>query len=254
MNAKPHIGEFKIPQQRFSHLIVDIIEMPTSDSNHKYCFTVICATTRYFSAYAMTQATAQNCMFGLLDFISHFGVPQCISSDAGTQFLSSVWKKLETTLGIELKKGAIYRPQTQGMVEVSHRTFKNAIKAQILDFAEKNQKMWPQLLPWALLSMRASFRRDLNASPSELAHGLKPSLPGSIIQAPEPSDHLKEIIMQKTNKKAIQTKLNKPNPEVPEPPADVTHVYTLQHKKQGLDPSYDGPFRIVKRLTRVLDP
>ena len=138
------------------------------------------------------------------------------------------------------------------MVEVSHRTFKNAIKTQILDFAEKNQEIWPQLLPWALLSMRASFRRDLNASPSELAHGLKPTLPGSLIQAPEPSEHLQNLLVEKTHRKAIQTKLNKPNPIVPEPPSDVTHVYTLQHKKQGLDPSYCGPFRIIKRLSRSI--
>ena len=48
----------------------------------------------------------------------------------------------------------------------------------------------------------------------------------------------------------MQTKINHPNPPQPEPPEDVTHVYTLQHKKYGLDPSYCGPFKIDKRLSR----
>ena len=251
--VKPHIGQFEVPESRFSHLIVDIVEMPVSNSGHKFCFTVICRTTRYFSAYAMTQATTENCMAGLLDFISHFGVPQKMSSDAGTQFLSSMWKKLETTLGIHLKTSAFYRPESQGMVEVSHRTFKIAIKAQILDFASKNQKLWPQLLPWALLSMRAAYRDDLKGSPSELAHGLKPLLPGSIVSAPEPSQHLQDLLInikQKTTRKPVQTKINIPNTPTPEPPLDVTHVYTRQHKKQGLDPPYSGPYKIQKRLTR----
>ena len=176
-----------------------------------------------------------------------------MTSDSGTQFLSSLWKKLETTLGIELKGGAFYRPQTQGMVEVSHRTFKNALKAQILDFATKNQKNWNKLLPWALLSMRASYRSDIQASPSELAHGLSPSLPGSLVSDIQPSIHLQELVSNvktKTTKQAVQTKINQPNIPQPEPPADVTHVYTLQHKKYGLDPSYVGPFKIDKRLSR----
>ena len=79
-------------------------------------------------------------MKGLLDFISHFGVPKFLSSDSGTQFLSNIWKRLETTLGIELKRGPLYRPQAVGMVEVSHRTFKNHLKAQILEFAEKESE------------------------------------------------------------------------------------------------------------------
>ena len=251
--TKPHIGNFAVPDQRFSHLIVDIIEMPMSEEGFKFCFTIICRTSRYFCAYAMKKATTENCLTGLLDFISHFGVPHTMTADAGTQFISSLWKKLNTTLGIELKGGAYYRPQTQGMVEVSHRTLKNAIKAQLLDFANKNQQKWNKLLPWALLSMRASYRTDLQASPSELAHGLKPMLPGSLIADTQPSTHLQDLLNQvksKTDRQAVQTKINQPNPPQPEPPEDVTHVYTLQHKKYGLDPSYCGPFKIDKRLTR----
>ena len=101
--------------------------------------------------------------------------------------------------------------------------------------------------------MRAAYRNDLKGSPSELAHGLKPLLPGSLIPAPEPSKYLQELLIkvnQKTTRPAVQTKINQPNPIIMEPPPNVTHVYTLQHKKQGLDPSYAGPFKIQKRLSR----
>ena len=125
--------------------------------------------------------------------------------------------------------------------------------AQILDFATKNQKIWPNLLPWALLSMRAAYRDDINASPSELAHGLQPCLPGSIILTPQPSQHLQDLLSNtknKTDRPAVQTKINKPNPIIDEPPMDVTHAYTLQHNKKRLDPSYRGPFRIKSRISR----
>ena len=253
-NKNPHIGNFPVPDTRFSHLIVDIIELPLSEDGHKYAFTVICRNTRYFAAYAMKKATSENCMIGLLDFIGHFGIPQFLSSDSGSQFLSTLWKKLESTLGIDLKRGALYRPQAVGMVERSHRTFKEALKKQILDFASKNQKLWPQLLPWALLSMRASFRQDINASPSELAHGLKPALPGSLLMnSSQPSEALQNLlnsVKTKTSKSPVQTKINVPNPTVPEPPPDTTHVYARQHKQLGLDPPYVGPFKILQRLSR----
>ena len=170
----------------------------------------------------MKLATTENCMKGLMDFISHFGIPRFLSSDSGSQFLSSLWQQLESTLGIDLKKGALYRPQSVGMVERSHRTFKNALKTQILDFATKNQRKWPQLLPWALLSMRASYRSDLKASPSELAHGLKPALPGSLLYNTQPSPPLQELVnnvKQKISKKPVQTKMNVPNPDISHYPA-----------------------------------
>ena len=249
----PHIGKFEVPDDRFTHLVVDIIELPKASDGNKYCFTVVCRTTRYFSCYPMKTATTENCLAGLLDFIGHFGIPLYISSDSGTQFISNLWKKLETTLGIELKKGPFYRPQAVGMVERAHQTFKNALKTKILDFANKNQKDWPQLIHWALLSMRASFRDDIQASPAELAHGLKPALPGSLILTHQPNQDLKtllENVKTKTDRKAVQTKINVENKPVQEPPADVTHAYTLQHNTTGLDPSYRGPFEIVKRISR----
>ena len=134
-----------------------------------------------------------------------------------------------------------------------HQTLKNSLKAQILDFAENNQKKWPQLLNWALLSIRASFRRDIDASPSELAHGFIPVIPGSLILNTNPSQSLKDMLTDvktKTNKPAVQTKINVPNPPVAEPAKDMTHVYTRQHKRYGLDPGFKGPFPIVDRNSR----
>ena len=53
----PHLGNF---EERFSHLVVDLIELPVSQEGDKYCFTVICRTTRYFNAYALKQANKQH--------------------------------------------------------------------------------------------------------------------------------------------------------------------------------------------------
>ena len=41
-----------------------------------------------------------------------------------------------------------------------------------------------------------------------------------------------------------------PKRSLPEPPADVTHVYARQHKALGLEAPYNGPFKIVSRPSR----
>ena len=101
--------------------------------------------------------------------------------------------------------------------------------------------------------MRASYRSDIQASPSELAHGLSPALPGSLLTTTQPSHALQDLldyVKNKTTRKPVQTHLNVPNPTVNEPPPNVTHVYTRQHKQYGLDPPFSGPFKIIKRLSR----
>ena len=82
---------------------------------------------------------------------------------------------------------------------------------------------------------------------------VRPCLPGSLLLSHQPSQALQDplqTVKSKTTRKAVQTKINKPNPTVEEPPLDVTHVYARHHKQIGLDPPYFGPFKIIKRLSR----
>ena len=56
--------------------------------------------------------------------------------------------------------------------------------------------------------------------------------------------------MQKFNNK-LPAPTRKPNQvDIPEPPMSVTHVYTRQHNKVGLEATYAGPFEIEERPSR----
>ena len=122
---------------------------------------------------------------------------------------------------------------------------------------EKHQNKWMDQLPFILLGKRVALQPDIGASPCELAMGLNVRIPGQILRDPGeiPSGQelrsLLEQVRANTNKPAVQTSNHSRPPAIlPTIPENVTHVYTKQHKAQGLQPSWEGPFPIVSRPSR----
>ena len=81
------------------------------------------------------------------------------------------------------------------------------------------------------------------------------AVPGDLLRDPgEPynEEELRQMVdfMSQVNNKSPKptTKVNQDL--IPEPPHNITHVYTKQHQTVGLQPSYCGPFRVVDRPSR----
>ena len=120
---------------------------------------------------------------------------------------------------------------------------------------EEYKDRWYDFLPWILLLKRVAFQKDLNTSPSILTYGMNPAIPGDLLRDPGSQytpPELEELVkyMQKSNnREPIPT--SKPSQTiVPEPPSNITHVYARQHKAQGLEAPYNGPFPVVSRPSR----
>ena len=257
-NKKPHNGHFEVPRQRFSHIHVDIVgELPLS-RGYKFLLTVACRTTRFVTAIPMTSATTEACADALLHgWVATYGVPAHCTSDNGVSFVSNLWKAMQAKLGVKLHFTSLYNPQANGLLERQHDTLKTSLKAAMIQMGDKYQDKWYDYLPWVLLNKRVSHQKELGASPSELVFGNNDvAIPGDLLQDPgEPLSKLDisklvSKLQQKTNRNPAPTYTNPNQTQVPEPPASVTHVYTKNHKKTGLDPSYSGPFTILKRLSR----
>ena len=63
--------------------------------------------------------------------IGHFGCPRKILSDRGTEFTGRVWGELMELLGIQQVLTSPYYPQANGIIEQSHRTVGNILRAQL---------------------------------------------------------------------------------------------------------------------------
>ena len=251
----PHYGEFEVPDHRFTHCHLDIVGPLPPSEGFKYLLTIQDRTTRLFFALPVTEPSAKACSQQfLLHYVSLFGIPSACTSDQGANFVSAMFQDMQKNLGIKINHTPIYWPQGNGLIEQSHQTLKNSLKAQIMELGDHYQEKWFHYLPWALLGQRTAFNKELKTSSSELALGTHVQVPGSILhevkfnEEPNINEILKKLEF-KNNRTAIPT--SKIVQQQVEPPSqNVTHVYVRQHAARGLQPHYNGPFRITSRPTR----
>ena len=112
-------------------------------------------------------------------------------------------------------------------------------------------------LPLVLLGRSTALQPDIGASPCEMIFGENVKIPGQLLTDLSDKDtltSLQELLIE--TKKKTSRPISQPSrhcpPEVPLPdiPDGITHVYTRQHQKTGLDTPFQGPFRLVERLSR----
>jgi Integrase zinc binding domain/Integrase core domain len=85
-----------VPTVRFTHVHVDLVwPLPPSAEGYQYIFTAIDRSTRWAEAYPLKAVTTADFVAALVSgWVARFGVPACITSDRGVQFVSSLWAAL----------------------------------------------------------------------------------------------------------------------------------------------------------------
>ena len=157
---------FSVPENRFEHIHLDLITLPLVQGL-RYCLTIVDRFTRWPVAVPLADMTADSVANALVQhWISHYGCPVTITSNQGTQFESALFEALARLTGAHHVHTTPYHPQSNGMVERSHRTIKAALMCA-------SETPWPQRLPIVLLGLRACYKEDLEASPAEMLYGIR---------------------------------------------------------------------------------
>jgi hypothetical protein len=80
-----------IPPWRFSHLHVDLVGPLQYSNSFNYFFTIIHRTSKWLEAIPLSEMSTAACTKAVtFTWISHFGVPETITSDRGPQFTSNL--------------------------------------------------------------------------------------------------------------------------------------------------------------------
>ncbi|XP_066958072.1 uncharacterized protein [Macrobrachium rosenbergii] len=86
-------------------------------------------------------------------------VPDDISTDRGSAFLSELWAALTQLLGTKHHTTTSYNPEANGMVERFHCSLKASLTARC------SGENWKDQLPWVLLGLRTAPRPTGEPSP-----------------------------------------------------------------------------------------
>jgi hypothetical protein len=237
-----------VPEQRFTHVHVDLVgPLPASVEGFKYLFTMADRSSRWLEAIPLKSMAAEDCVDVLiLAWVAWFGVPTIITSDQGSQFTSSLWAGLTKLLGIKHVQTTAYHPQSNGMVERTHRQLKAILRARLAG------SIWPEHLPWVLLGLRTAPKEDSGVSAAELVCRAALALPAEFLSTAEPPP---AKFLQKLQRVEIPATGPLSYAEVAAKPAaallQASHVYV---RRSGallpLAPLYVGPYEVLERADK----
>jgi len=121
----------------------------------RYMLVVIDCFSRWVEATPSKDLGAETVVkFFVREVISQFGTPSEISSDNGSAFVQKVAKGILQQLRIKQRCGAVYHPQSQGMVERINGT----LKAKLNKICASTKLNWVDALPLAVMSYRIGSR------------------------------------------------------------------------------------------------
>ena len=138
----------------------------------RYLLTLICVASRYPYLRALATRDSETIAMNLLDIILDCGVvPAIVQSD--NEFVSLALEELVALMGSTQIFSTAFRPQSQGIVERSHRVIREALSVLIAAYVRAVPNKWPTLLRWVETKLRHKpiLIGDKHITPYAVIHG-----------------------------------------------------------------------------------
>jgi transposase InsO family protein len=106
---------------------------PSSSKGHRFVLVATDYFTKWTEAVALKNMTHMEVIEFITEHIIHrFGIPQTLTTDQGTSFMSKEVREFAELYKIKLLNSSPYYAQANGQVESSNRTLINLIKKRYL--------------------------------------------------------------------------------------------------------------------------
>ena len=180
-----------IPVERVFQIIgVDIMDLPKTNAGNKHVVVFQDFLSKYPLVFPVPDQK-NSCIVKLLveELVPHFGVPEALLSDRGTNLLSHLMKDVCKLLGIHKLTTTAYPPQCDGMVERFNRTLKTILRKHASQFGNQ----WDSYLPGVLWAYRNTPHDSTGEKPSFLLYGHDLRTPTEACSLPTTPSHLSDI-------------------------------------------------------------
>jgi transposase InsO family protein len=132
--------------------------------------------TKWTEAVPLKNMTYREVIHFISEHIIHrFSIPQTLTTDQGSSFMSHQVRDFAESLKIKLLSSLTYYAQANGQAESSNKTLIKLIKKKI-----ENPKRWHEFLSEALWAHRISKHSVTNVTPFELVYGQEAILPTEV--------------------------------------------------------------------------
>ena len=116
-------------EESFKRIAIDIVgSLRRTKKGNKYILTMMDFATRYPEAIPLRRIDAATVAETLCETFTRLGLPEEMLSDQGSNFTSTLMKKVTELLQIHHLKTSPYHPQTDGMLERFHGTLKGMMR------------------------------------------------------------------------------------------------------------------------------
>jgi transposase InsO family protein len=132
--------------------------------------------TKWTEAVPLKNMTYREVIHFISEHIIHrFSIPQTLTTDQGSSFMSHQVRDFAESLKIKLLSSLPYYAQANGQAESSNKTLIKLIKKKI-----ENPKRWHEFLSEALWAHHISKHSVTNVTPFELVYGQEAILPTEV--------------------------------------------------------------------------
>ena len=156
------------PKEPFERVSADILVMNKALRRWSYILTIIDHFTRYTILIPLKEKTKEVVAEAIVNqLVGTFGPPSTIQMDHGSEFFNRDLQEICQTMGTRTHYTIVRRPQSNGMIERTHRVVRDMLK--LLD--RERHKDWPRYLPWVQLAMNTAWHRSIKNQPLYLLTG-----------------------------------------------------------------------------------
>ena len=145
----------------------------------RYILSIIDCFSRYLILVPLHDHTATTVSRALYErVIGYFGCPRKILLDRGTEFTGYIWTELMELLGVQQLLTSPYYPHGNGIVERSHRTVSNMIRAHLVNHDDRD---WIDVLPGIMLAYNEMEQGQHGYFASQVMWGQGMNLPTDLL-------------------------------------------------------------------------